>query len=578
MELLKGEELTFTYPRQEKDAGEVLPALSGVSFQIQEGEFIVVCGESGCGKTTLLKLLKRELAPAGERSGQIWFCGVPQEELSDREAACGIGYVLQNPENQTVTDKVWHELAFGLENMGVPTPVIRRRVAEMACFFGIDDWYRKKTTELSGGQKQLLNLASIMAMQPKLLILDEPTSQLDPIAASDFINTLVKINKDLGLTILLTEHRLEEVFPVADRAFIMDKGKMLLMESPREAGRDLKCLNADHKMLLGLPSALRIYHGLDARDAECPLTVRDGRSFLEEYYDNEIKRLHRETDSTHGKQITMRMKDVCFRYEKDLPDVLEGVELTVYEGEIVSILGGNGSGKTTLLSVISGTYKPYRGKIEVFGKRIHKYSGKELYVKNLASLPQNPQTVFIKMTVREDYDEIRHVMGYSEAEMKEKIEETAELMGISHLLDRHPYDLSGGEQQKAAIGKVLLLQPRFLLLDEPTKGIDAWSKMQLQKLLKGLKQRGISILMVTHDVEFAAGVSARCGLFFDHEITSVDTPEEFFCNNNYYTTAANRISRQRYENAVTCEDVIELCRQNGRIQKEGKRICGKVTA
>ena len=274
----------------------------------------------------------------------------------------------------------------------------------------------------------------------------------------------------------------------------------------------------------------------------------------------------------------MRMKDVFFRYEKDLPDVLEGVELTVYEGEIVSILGGNGSGKTTLLSVISGTYKPYRGKIEVFGKRIHKYSGKELYVKNLASLPQNPQTVFIKMTVREDYDEIRHVMGYSEAEMKEKIEETAELMGISHLLDRQPYDLSGGEQQKAAIGKVLLLQPRFLLLDEPTKGIDAWSKMQLQKLLKGLKQRGISILMVTHDVEFAAGVTDRCGLFFDHEITSVDTPEEFFCNNNYYTTAANRISRQRYENAVTCEDVIELCRQNGRIQKEGKRICGKVTA
>ena len=567
MELLKVEELTFTYPRQEKDAGEALPALSGVSFQIQEGEFIVVCGESGCGKTTLLKLLKRELAPAGERSGQIWFRGVPQEKLSDREAACGIGYVLQNPENQTVTDKVWHELAFGLENMGVPTPVIRRRVAEMACFFGIDGWFRKKTTELSGGQKQLLNLASIMAMQPKLLILDEPTSQLDPIAASDFINTLVKINKDLGLTILLTEHRLEEVFPAADRVFIMDQGKMLLMEPPREAGRSLKQLNGNHRMLLGLPSALRIYHGLDAADAECPLTVRDGRDFLTAHYDNRLRRLERDSaDIEAERPVAMRMKDVCFRYERELPDVLEGAALTVYEGEIVSILGGNGAGKTTLLSVISGVNRPYRGKIEIFGKRIQKYSGKELYVRKLASLPQNPQTIFLRMTVREDYEEIRKVMEYGKEEMDQKISEMAELLGISRLLDRHPYDLSGGEQQKAAIGKVLLLQPRLLLLDEPTKGIDAWSKRQLQELLKDLKRRGICILMVTHDVEFAAGVSDRCGLFFDHEIASLDAPEDFFCSNNYYTTAANRISRHRYDNAVTCEDVIELCRRNGRLE------------
>ena len=569
MELLKVENLTFTYPRQAKDRGEITPTLKDVSFEVQGGEFIVVCGESGCGKTTLLRLLKRELAPVGEKSGKIWFNGVEQQCLSEREAACGIGYVLQNPENQTVTDKVWHELAFGLENMGVPTPVIRRRVAEMACFFGIDDWYRKKTTELSGGQKQLLNLASIMAMQPKLLILDEPTSQLDPIAASDFINTLVKINKELGLTILMTEHRLEEVFPVADRVFIMDKGKMLLMDPPREAGRKLKCLNADHKMLLGLPSALRIYHGLDAEEAQCPLTVRDGKNFLEEYYGNEIKRLPKKWENVEEKPIAMRMKEVSFRYEKDLPDVLDGVALTVYEGEIVSLLGGNGAGKTTLLNVISGAFKPYRGKIEVFGKRIQKYSGKELYVRNLTALPQNPQTVFIKMTVREDYDEIRHVMGYSEEEMMAKINEVSELLGIGHLLDRHPYDLSGGEQQKAAIGKVLLLKPRFLLLDEPTKGIDAWSKKQLQMILKDLKQKGISILMVTHDVEFAAEVSDRCGLFFDHAITSVDTPEEFFCNNNYYTTAANRISRQQYENAVTCEDVIKLCRQNGRKREKG---------
>lgn len=566
MALLEVKNLSFTYPRQPKDTTEPKPALSGVSLDIRRGEFMVLCGASGCGKSTLLRLLKRELAPEGEKSGEIIFCGKEQSTLSEREAACEIGYVLQNPENQIVTDKVWHELAFGLENMGVPTPVIRRRVAEMACFFGIDDWFRKKTTELSGGQKQLLNLASILSMQPKLLILDEPTSQLDPIAASDFIHTLSKINKELGLTILLTEHRLEEVFPLADRVAVMDQGKLLFVESPRQAGHELKKFDPNHRMLLGLPSAVRIYQGLDAEDVTCPLTVRDGRNFIEENYNNTITRLEREPEKKEEKDrpIAMRMKDICFRYEKEEPDVLDHVALTLYEGEVVSLLGGNGAGKTTLLSVISGTNRPYYGKIEVFGKRLQKYRGKELYIRKLASLPQNPQTVFLKMTVREDYEELAKVLGCKKSELEKKIQAVTQKLEITHLLERHPYDLSGGEQQRAAIGKVLLLEPRLLLLDEPTKGIDAWSKRQLGNLLKDLRGQGITVLMVTHDVEFAAEVSDRCGLFFDHEITSVDTPEEFFCNNNYYTTAANRISRQQYENAITCEEVIELCRQNGR--------------
>lgn len=569
MELLKVENLSFTYPRQSGDTSPEKEALHQVSFQIQEGDFVVVCGESGCGKTTLLRMLKRELVPAGQKQGAIFFSGREQSELSDREAACEIGFVLQNPENQTVTDKVWHELAFGLENMGIPTPVIRRRVAEMACFFGIDDWFRKKTSQLSGGQKQLLNLASVMAMQPRLLILDEPTSQLDPIAASDFINTLVKINKELGLTILLTEHRLEDVFPVADQVMVMEKGQLLYMGSPREVGKNLKQAKKNHKMLLGLPSAVRIYQGLDEIEVSCPLTVREGRNFIREEYDNRIIRIERKQEAIIG-EIAMRMKEVCFRYEKDTPDVLENVELTVYKGEILSLLGGNGAGKTTLLSVISGANIPYKGKIEIFGKRLKKYKGKELYVKNLVSLPQNPQTVFLKMTVREDYEELRNVLEYSKEEMKKAITEVAKRLEISHLLDRHPYDLSGGEQQKAAIGKVLLLQPKFLLLDEPTKGIDAWAKKQLGILLGELKKQGITILMVTHDVEFAAEVSDRCGLFFDHQVVSVDKPEEFFCNNNYYTTAANRISRQQYENAITCEEVIALCKRNGRKTHEGK--------
>ena len=551
--MLSVEHVTKTYGK--------FTALEDISLTFTPGVYGLLA-PNGAGKTTLIKMLTTLLFPT---KGQILWEGEDIRALGAEYRGL-LGYLPQQfGYYPSYTPRQFLRYAAALQC--IPKREADGRIDHLLETVGLGDAADKKMKKFSGGMLQRVGIAVAMLNDPKLLILDEPTSQLDPIAASDFINTLVKINKDLGLTILLTEHRLEEVFPAADRVFIMDQGKMLLMEPPREAGRSLKQLNGNHRMLLGLPSALRIYHGLDAADAECPLTVRDGRDFLTAHYDNRLRRLERDSaDIEAERPVAMRMKDVCFRYERELPDVLEGAALTVYEGEIVSILGGNGAGKTTLLSVISGVNRPYRGKIEIFGKRIQKYSGKELYVRKLASLPQNPQTVFLRMTVREDYEEIRKVMEYGKEEMDQKISEMAELLGISRLLDRHPYDLSGGEQQKAAIGKVLLLQPRLLLLDEPTKGIDAWSKRQIQELLKDLKRRGICILMVTHDVEFAAGVSDRCGLFFDHEIASLDAPEDFFCSNNYYTTAANRISRHRYDNAVTCEDVIELCRRNGRLE------------
>lgn len=559
MELLKVENLSFTYPGQDK------PALRQVSFTVNSGEFVVLCGESGCGKTTLLRLLKRELAPHGERTGEISYLGCPQQELDERTAACEIGFVMQNPENQIVMDKVWHELAFGLENMGLPQQKIRRRVGEMACFFGIDEWFRKETHHLSGGQKQLLNLASIMAMQPKLLILDEPTSQLDPIAASDFIGTLVKLNRELGTTILMTEHRLEEVFPAADKAGVMEEGKMLLWDVPRTVGKRLREIRENHKMLVGLPSAVRIYNALDVPEAECPLTVREGREFLDAYFTNQVRQKKEAAQQLMpGEETALLLKNVWFRYERETPDILEGVKLEIKKGEIVSILGGNGSGKTTLLSVIAGLNRAYRGKIRVFGKKIKSYKENELYRGTLGLLPQNPQSVFLRETVREDYHELKKVMGDTEQEMEEKIARIAKLLKIEELLDQHPYDLSGGQQQKAALGKILLLQPKLLLLDEPTKGIDAYSKFRLMELMRRLQSEGITILMVTHDVEFAASVSNRCAMFFDRELTSVDPPEEFFCDNSFYTTAANRIARQMYDGVVTCEDVVGLCKENGR--------------
>ena len=554
MEIFRIENLTFSYPLAEKNA------IDGVTLSIKNGEFIVLCGQSGCGKTTFLKMLKRELSPHGRKTGVIYYNGTEQEKLDERIAACDIGFVAQNPENQIVTDKVWHELAFGLENMGVKTDVIRRRVGEMASFFGIHDWFRKPTNELSGGQKQLLNLASVMVMQPKVLILDEPTSQLDPIAASDFINTLQKLNKELGLTIVLVEHRLEDVFPIADKVFVMEDGKVISYAHPRKIVEQLMAIDEHHYMIEGLPSAVRIYNGVHI-DADCPLTVKDGRTFISAHFTNKIDSV-KLPEYQHSDATAVEFKNVWFRYERDLPDVMRGVSFSVYDGEVFCILGGNGTGKTTTLNVISGLNKAYRGKITIAGKKIKDYKGNELYRHNIALLPQNPQTVFLKNKVFDDFDEICKVMEYPKNEKEALINDIAERLHIKHLLDCHPYDLSGGEQQKCALAKMLMLKPKILLLDEPTKGIDAFAKSTLSDILKELKAGGMSVIIVTHDVEFACQNADRCALYFDGEVVSVETPNNFFSENNFYTTAANRISRHMYKNAVTCDEVISLCKQN----------------
>lgn len=552
MELFRVENLSFRYPKAERNA------LQEINLSVQSGEFIVLCGASGCGKTTLLRLLKKELAPVGEKTGRILYAGAPQEALTD---AGEIGFVQQNPESQIVTDKVWHELAFGLENLGLPTETIRRRVGEMASFFGMQGWFRQKTDSLSGGQKQLLNLASVMVMQPKLLILDEPTGQLDPIAAADFIATLQKINRELGLTILLAEHRLEEVFPIADRVLVLENGRILLDDKPRKIGLRLSRLHCDHPMLYALPGAVRIWQGLHMDDT-CPLTVREGREFLERHFKNRAETLP-EPETPRIGETAVELKNVWFRYEKDAPDVLRGVSAKVYRSEIFCMLGGNGVGKTTALNVLAGLDKPYRGKVLVGGKPIKDYKGGTLYRRGLALLPQNPETVFVKDTVRADLAEILEVMEIPRSERAAQIEKIAEKLGIVHLLDRHPFDISGGEQQKSALAKVLLSEPKILLLDEPTKGIDAFAKSNLRKILQKLRRDGMTVVLVTHDVEFAAETADRCAFVFDGEILSVDPPQKFFADNSFYTTAANRMARGLWKNAVTCEQVIEGCRTAG---------------
>ncbi len=559
MESIKVKNLSFTYPTRQKKA------LLDIDFTIQQGAFVLVCGKSGCGKTTLLRLLKPSLSPVGTLEGEIYVDGKKQKELSAKEQAAGIGFVMQNPDNQIVTDKVWHELAFGLESLGYKQSEIRTRVSEMASFFGIQTWFYKNVTELSGGQKQLLNLASVMVMQPSILILDEPTSQLDPIAAGEFLKTLEKINRELGTTVILTEQRLEDAFPMADKVIVMEDGKIIADAAPSEVGGILESMH--HDMCRALPTPMRV-HGSVSNDLPCPLTVREGRAWLEAY-----REAHSLNDSIipqdapqKNADVVIEVKDAYFRYERELPDVVKGLDLRVHKGELFCLVGGNGTGKTTALSLISGLRAPYRGNVFLKGQHISKIPN--LYNGLLGVLPQNPQSVFLKKTVYLDLMEALAEQKLSKEEKEEKVLHIASICRIEPLLDAHPYDVSGGEQQRCAFAKILLSEPEILLLDEPTKGMDAHFKDVFADILLELKASGVTIFMISHDIEFCAAYADRCALMFDGTVTSVDAPRAFFKGKNFYTTSANRMARTCLPDAVLAEDIVLAC--GGKPEKRDK--------
>ena len=579
MNLVEIKDFGFSYPESSRKV------LEHVNLNIKEGTLNVIMGRSGCGKSTLLRQLKSVLAPAGEKEGEILYRNIPLRDTDHRTQSQEIGFVMQNPDNQIVTDKVWHELAFGLESLGYDNATIRLRVAEMASYFGIQKWFYKNVSELSGGQKQLLNLASVMAMHPSLLILDEPTSQLDPIAASDFLETVKKINRDIGTTVLLTEHRLQDIIPYADRVFVMDEGTLFLEGKPREIGTKLK--EQHHGMFLSMPVPMQIYAGTDSA-LTCPLTVSEGRQWIREYIEQKgIKkeqiqqanqRLERQGEKNENETAgffghlkrqkentppAIQMKDVWFRYEKDSPDVIQDLSLEVKKGEFYALVGGNGTGKSTTLSLLGRVHQPYSGRIYLDGKDLRSFSDRKLYCGYLGVMPQNPQSIFLKKTVLED---LYSVIGgkkekpsneYPISMKKEKaIEGIVSLTHLEGLLERHPYDLSGGEQQRLALAKVLLLRPKILLMDEPTKGMDAEYKEELGSILKKLQSHGMTIFMISHDVEFVAEYADTTGLFFEGNIVTSKKTRDFFAGNNFYTTAANRMARGLFPEAVTGKDVV----------------------
>lgn len=584
MELYRVEHLTFAYPAcgsndmQRGDGGREITVLQDCSFQMEEGSFVTLCGGTGSGKTTLLNLLKKELQPVGRLTGIIRYRDRFLADYAYGETAAEVGFVMQNPDEQPVTDKVWHELAFGLENMGVPSEEIRRRVAEISAYFGIDDWYEKAVDELSGGQKQLLNLAAVMVMRPRVLLLDEPTAQLDPIAAQNFMDMIERLNRELGMTILLAEHRLEEALAVSDRVLVLQEGKLLHDGTPQQIAR---AIGQEERIYMALPCSARLCRALRGggeeepeRQAEgcteaekkaeadtIPLTITQGRQWLWARYGNigkdpteqsgyqdavrilpaeKEKQVSGVGDRTQEHRKTkpiLECKQVWFHYKKAC-DILCGVQFRMNEGEIVSLLGSNGSGKTTFLHVIAGILHACGGKVRVGAECV-------------GYLPQNIETLFVADTVEEEL----RLVG---AEPSERLASYRQI---------HPYDLSGGEKQILAWEKVLAGKPQLLLLDEPTKGLDAAARRDVGIRLRALADEGVSVLMVTHDIELAAAVSDRCGLLFRGELLALDRTREFFHGNRFYTTAAARLSQDLFADVLTAEELIEHCRI-----LDGKRV------
>ncbi|PIC70768.1 hypothetical protein CSV77_07565 [Sporosarcina sp. P16b] len=541
MAILTVENLNFQYEEQH--------VLRDVSFSIKRGEFITLFGPTGSGKSTLLKMMKREMRPNGKLSGTVYVNGEKIDELPASTTATAIGYIMQNPEEQIVMEKVWQELAFGLENMGMSTVDMQQKIAEVASFFGIHNWLHVSISDLSGGQKQLVNLAAVLAMEPDILLLDEPTSQLDPIAASVFLTLLEKINRELGMTILIVEHRLEELLPVCDRVLFMENGSLLYDTTPKAIGNSL----LEHPMLDALTTAMRVYYKLGFRD-ETPITVREGMDFIRHYPSAILP-----TDPMRKKHPPLiTVKDLYFRYNRKSDNLLADMTFTVHRGEIFTIVGGNGVGKSSLLRLLAGLHKPYAGKVWIDEVAPSKWKG------NIVLLPQNAQALFMYSTVKEELIHAVPVQKMPKERRETTVSSMMKQLHIEHLSKRNPFELSGGEQQKAALAKLLLLKPDILLLDEPTKGMDVMSKKEVTELIRTLQKQNITTIIVTHDIEFAAEVSTRVGMLFDQSLIAINHPKTFFTSNRFYTTAASKIARGLFPYAITAEDIVDAVNLNNR--------------
>lgn len=493
---LKG--LSFTH------AGATEEVLRGVDLDVAQGSFALLVGDTGSGKSTMLSLVKPQIAPAGSKQGSVRVFGRNVEDLSDEQSARTVGFVFQDPDNQIVCDSVWHEMAFGLENLGVPAAEMRRRVAEAGYFFGMGDWFHSPTDALSGGRKQLLALASTLVMQPRLLLLDEPTAQLDPIATKNFLHALFRVNRELGCTVVVATHAPDLMADYATCAYELRDGSVRKIEDLAELkkGCDLEGVCGRRQ---GRSGSVSDAPAESMADIERPAGQRRGGSLLSGV----------RTGFSSAPAVDAR--GVWARYERDADWVLRGLDISVATGEVHALVGGNGSGKSTLLALMAGVRRANRGALRVIPTK-------------KALLPQDPKALFACECVEDELMEWTDIGAYGAAEAQAMLSR----LDLASCAERHPYDLSGGQRQLLALGKVLLVGPQLLLLDEPTKGLDRTARKEVARLVDEARRGGATTVMATHDLEFASAVADRMSLLFDGEVACTEPVDEFFRNNLFY--------------------------------------------
>ncbi len=554
--MIKIRDLTFYYG----DASR--PALQDVNLDIEDGEFVLVTGPSGCGKTSLCRCLNG-LIPhfyGGEIAGGLEVQGLDVMRHTTRELATRVGMVFQDPENQLVSMDVQREVAFGLENLAFPKDVMAKRVEESLDTLGISGLRHRQVHELSGGEKQKVVISSVLALHPDVLVLDEPTSELDPKGAEEVLSIVRRLNDELGITVILVEHRLDRVVHLVDRMIVMGEGKIIADGSPRAvlSNGDITSIGA------GVPPIVRIVQRL--RDNgfnidDIPLTVKEGRSMLKDIFMGAGGSTLSQAESADNGRPVIEIDKLWYAYPEGIT-ALKNVSLRICEGEFVAVMGRNASGKTTLVKHINGLLKPTKGKVIVNGIDTRRATIAQLSRK-VGFIFQNPNDHIFADTVEEEIAFILKNLGFDSGEIAARIDEMLEMFALKEYRRQYPRSLSGGERQRVAMASVLVARPRVLILDEPTRGMDYRLKSELMRFLNGYREKGNTVVLVTHDVETVAEHADRVVLLSEGRVVVDGNKRDVLSRALFFSPQINRLVQafEKYgvpNNILTVDEALDI--------------------